>query len=123
MKRNIDFQMTLSLPQLMWLADSKYGKNRMVFPVSMLRMTTHYSEPSNRGRIKSPLPEPRYTMNAASRYSLIADCHSGRICLQRQKHKGILQEVPLADKFVVAFVLPMVNDTARTLAVGCTNYN
>lgn len=123
MKRNIDFQMTLSLPQLMWLADSKYGKNRMVFPVSMLRMTTHYSEPSNKGRIKSPLPEPRYTMNAASGYSLMADCHSGRICLQRQKHKGILQEVPLADKFAVAFVLPMVNDTARTLAVGCTNYN
>ena len=123
MKRNIDFQMTLSLPQLMWLADSKYGKNRMVFPVSMLRMTTHYSEPSNKGRIKSPLPEPRYTMNVASRYSLMADCHSGRICLQRQKHKGILQEVPLADKFAVAFVLPMVNDTARRLAVGCTNYN
>ncbi len=31
--------MTLSLPQLMWLADSKYGKNRMAFLVSMLRMT------------------------------------------------------------------------------------
>ena len=59
MKRNIDFQMTLSLPQLMWLAVSKYGKNRMAFFVSMLRMTTPYSEPSNRGRIKSPLPEPR----------------------------------------------------------------
>lgn len=123
MKRNIDFQMTLSLPQLMWLADSKYGKNRMAFLVSMLRMTTPYSEPSNRGKIKSPLFEPRYPMNAASRYSLMADYQSGRICLQRQKHKGVLQEVPLADKFAVAFVLPMVNDTARRLAVGCTNYN
>ncbi len=39
MKRKIDFQMTLSLPQLMWLADSKYGKNRMSFLMSMLRMT------------------------------------------------------------------------------------
>ena len=61
MKRNIDFQMTLSLPQLMWLADSKYGKNRMVFPVSMLRMTTHYSAPSNKGRIKLPL-HPQETL-------------------------------------------------------------
>ncbi len=31
--------MTLSYPQLIWLADSKYGKNRMKFLVSMLRMT------------------------------------------------------------------------------------
>lgn len=115
--------MMLHLPQLMWLADSKYGKNRMAFLVSMLRMTNPYSEPSNRGRIKSPLPEPRYHMNAVFRYSLMADYQSGRICLLRQKHKGILQEVPLADKFAVAFVLPMVNDTARRLAVGCTNYN
>lgn len=45
MKRNIDFQMTLSLPQLMWLADSKYGKNRMAFFVSMLRMTPLIANP------------------------------------------------------------------------------
>ncbi len=39
MKHKVNFQMTLSLPQLTWLADSKYGKNRMSFLVSMLRMT------------------------------------------------------------------------------------
>ncbi len=55
MKQKINFQMTLSLPQLMWLADSRYGKNRMAFLVSMLRMTAMAGYESVVNNIRAPV--------------------------------------------------------------------